>query len=225
MTRMTAAVKQAMAAALCILQLGSGSVKDRVRDVADGRREAEITNEYYGMPEADAARIEVPEMEEADAPEVVEVRVPECAVCGAEGHTAEACRMATVRASIERGAKGRFSIPEVGVDVALFESSAQSVVDRADSAGLFYALGQNLIADHNYQGFDAIRRCKVGTGACIETEDGSLQLTCTGIARGTNTGRDIILENGSSINGMNRGGYTCYTCNETRSSVTVVFFQ
>lgn len=222
MSHVTVTVKQAMAAALCILQLGSGGIRTQVRESVAARAEADWTAEYYGMPEASPERIIVPE---TSTPPEVEVKAPDCTACGRDGHAEETCRTVTVRSSIEQGALGRFTIPSVGVDVAVYDSSDQAVVDRPDSAGLFYALGQNLVADHNYQGFDAILACEVGCKAYLETADESLELTCTGMDVGTNTGRDIVLDSGRSIRGMNPGGYTCYTCNENRVRVTVVFFR
>lgn len=121
------------------------------------------------------------------------------------------------------GMIGRLEIPSIGVDVALFSSSSQSVVDAADSAAYFTLGNCTIVADHSNQGFDAIKSISVGATAYIDTGESETKLTCTEICQGTNTGHDLLDSNGISIS--TRSGYAFYTCNDNWQDVTIVFFS
>jgi|GEM_PF-2695630 len=218
-------IKQALAITLCIAQIGSGSAMGTAVKIKEAEKP------LTAIESTSEEKIQQTVVEEVVLESIKEpaVYVPQagltaCGYCGGSGHDEAGCRSKVIDSSEARGAIGRWVIPEVGVDVAAFDSSSQSVVDAADSAGLFYALGQHLVADHNYQGFNAIKSCRTGMEAYLETSEGRQTFICTGITTGTNVGNDIITSDGRSISKVNRGGYTCYTCNENRSSVTIVFF-
>ena len=119
---------------------------------------------------------------------------------------------------------GRFLIPRVGVDVACYESSAQSVADARDSAAYFYACGHRVIADHVNQGFDAIKGCREGDTAQLVTEQGAEELICVAVIQGHNTGSALTDENYTPINAMYPDALVCYTCNDNWQNVTIVFF-
>lgn len=218
-------IKQALAITLCIAQIGSGNVNGTAVKIKEAEKPL-IQIESLAEEKVQQTVVEEIVLESLKEPAVYvpQAGVAECVYCGGNGHDEMGCRNKVIDASEARGAIGRWVIPEVGVDVAAFDSSSQSVVDAPDSAGLFYALGQHLVADHNYQGFNAIKNCRTGMEAHLETSEGRQTFICTGITTGTNVGNDIITSDGRSISKVNRGGYTCYTCNENRSSVTIVFF-
>lgn len=103
-----------------------------------------------------------------------------CSYCGSAEHSASHC----VKKSIEqRGASGRFRIPSLGVDGALFATTqadvdsgyAQALNDMKDS-GVYHKLSNGaFFTDHASQGFRTIKLCKIGTkvylgrGSFVET--------------------------------------------------------
>ena len=119
---------------------------------------------------------------------------------------------------------GRFYIPAVGVDVACYRSSAQSVADAADSAAYFFACGHDVIADHVNQGFGAIKGCKIGDGAQLVTAEGTEHYTCVGLIQGHNTGIALTDLAYNPIDDMYPDTLVCYTCNDNWRNVTIVFF-
>jgi len=152
---------------------------------------------------------------------LVTVKSPDCSYCCKDGHTMDKCPSKAV----SYGASGRWLIPDVGVNVAVYPSNSQSIVDAKDSAGMFQALKQTLIADHNYQGFSAIRNCKPGTIAYLDNGKERCKFICTGITTGQNLKSDLVTKDNVSVSKLNVGGFTCYTCNENKKNVTIVFFQ
>lgn len=144
-----------------------------------------------------------------------------CSYCGDGDHTTKRC----AKKSVAGGAVGRWSIPSVGVDVACYASWAQSVCDAKDSA-CYFALGsQKVIADHKHQGFNAIKKCKVGTVAYVDTGSEVQKYVCTGVIQGHNVEGTLTDDGYNSIDKMNPGGITCYTCNDCWQNITIVFFQ
>ena len=121
------------------------------------------------------------------------------------------------------GMIGRLTIPSLGINVALFASNSQTVVDAADSAACFGLGASTIIGDHQNQGFSAIRGSYVGMTAYIDNGTTKQKLTCTGVTRGTNTGYDLLDSSGASVTG--HGGYIMYTCNSNWQDVTIVFFS
>lgn len=133
---------------------------------------------------------------------------------------------ATLRTEIELPVNylGRFTVPAAGVDVACYESSAQSVVDARDSAAYFYACGHWIIADHVHQGFGAIKGCKAGNTAYLETERGRTEYTCVDTIQGHNTGKELTDGDYQPIDELYPDTLVCYTCNDNWQNVTIVFF-
>ena len=120
---------------------------------------------------------------------------------------------------------GRFKIPSVGVNVACYAGSAQSIVDAKDSAAYFYGFGHTIIGDHKHQGFSAIKSCTVGTKATMNTPNGVESYTCVGIIKGHNTGTALTDSDYVDIDYLYPGALACYTCNENWQNVTIVFFM
>jgi outer membrane biosynthesis protein TonB len=120
---------------------------------------------------------------------------------------------------------GRFKISSVGVNVACYAGSEQSIVDAQDSAAYFYGFGHIIIGDHKHQGFSAIKSCSVGTKARMVTKNGTETFTCVGKIQGHNTGYELTDANYVPINNLYPGSIACYTCNDNWKNVTIVFFM
>ena len=122
---------------------------------------------------------------------------------------------------------GRLYISSVGVDVALYNSFRQYVVDREDSAAYFDIApwqGHMVIGDHNTQGFDAILDVEIGAIAMIVGEDGSITYyECVDAFNGHNTGRYISDWNGKIV--MHRADLLMYTCLDYYKNVRVVLWN
>lgn len=119
-----------------------------------------------------------------------------------------------------RGSMGRFSCPSVGLDVAVFNSSAQSVCDAADSACHWYANGTKIIADHVNQGFYKIKSMRPGTKCYFDDGTNITEYTVQYLMQGHNTGYDITDLSYNSLFG--KVGFMLYTCNECWQNVTIV---
>ena len=126
---------------------------------------------------------------------------------------------------------GRLIIPSVGVDVALFNSYTQGVVDRQDSAGTYrYNGGQMVIADHKNQGFALTKLSIPGvTIAYINDGQAVTPYICVENNVGSNKANDIPYDlldcNGNSIYLQNAGGICMYTCNDHWSRITYTYWQ
>ena len=119
---------------------------------------------------------------------------------------------------------GRFYIPDVGVNVALYDTYAQSVCDNKDSACFFDYGTQRIVADHKHQGFNAIKKCKPGMEAYISDGTKIERFVCTEIILGHNDG--LLYDNDyNDVAYRNPDGITCYTCNDHWKNVTIVFFK
>lgn len=135
---------------------------------------------------------------------------------------------------------GRWSISSVGVDVAVYGDyyvetapgsgdyvllkKRQARVDDVDSAVYFEFNGVYIIGDHNYQGFDAIKQCTVGTTAYLDGVVNAGSYHCVAVIQGHNTKYDLTDRNYVSICTLYPGATVCYTCNENDYNVTIVVF-
>lgn len=126
--------------------------------------------------------------------------------------------------NLDGSCEGRFYIPDVGVNVALYDSYAQSVCDKKDSACLFNYASQRVIADHKHQGFSAIKKCKPGMIAYISDGERIERFICTEIIQGHNDGY-LYDADYNDIEDRNPNGITCYTCNDHWRNITIVFFK
>jgi sortase (surface protein transpeptidase) len=133
-----------------------------------------------------------------------------------------------VKKSLDKGAVGRWSIPDVKVNVAVYASTESAkennaIVDAKDSAIYMKKGLGHLIGDHNYQGFNAIKQCKVGTIAYLDTGDGVKKYICTRVFLGYNEKYYLADENHVEYK-MAVGIIANYTCNDTKGSITIVEF-
>lgn len=122
---------------------------------------------------------------------------------------------------------GRLYVDDVDIDVALYNSNDQEVVDRKDSAAYFdlsYARGDMIIADHNTHAFGSLTHVKKGTIARIVKEDGrSVYYKCVEIFKGHNTGRGITDWNGNSVVG--KADLLMYTCLDGWENIWVALWN
>lgn len=91
--------------------------------------------------------------------------------------------------------------------------SPQAITDGVGTAYVFYASGKTVIADHNYQGFSAIEYSSTANFAGRGLNKVSAYL-------GTNTGYDIILEDGRSFYDVYDGDIVMYTCHGSQVYVS-----
>lgn len=131
-------------------------------------------------------------------------------------------KSANVAAEMQRrGNIGRLVCPSVGIDVALFASSSQSVVDAADSACYFGLGGSMVIGDHWNQGFTRIKSLSPGSQIYIDRGTSKSYYTVQGVYQATNTGYDLVSSSGTSLSGT--ASLLLYTCNGADwHNVTVV---
>ena len=133
------------------------------------------------------------------------------------------------------GDAGLLLIPEAGINVRLFKGSGESGeynqhgTDFEDSAGLFNWGGGNIIADHENQGFTAIRTCiPYQTKAYVVQEDHSyVDYLCTEVMEGTNDGMHLYGSDGHDY--MNDPSGDCdlvmYTCLEDWQHIIIVLWE
>lgn len=122
---------------------------------------------------------------------------------------------------------GRLYIDDQDVDVALYLSNDQEVVDREDAAAYFdlsYARGHMIIADHNNHAFGSLDVTKIGTYARIVKEDGEIEFyVCTAIFKGRNTGKGITDIHGNNV--ADKADLMMYTCYNGWQNVWVVLWE
>ena len=131
------------------------------------------------------------------------------------------------------GDSGFFYIPELDFSIPLYESnkkiSGQAIVDRENSGVLSRHFGGghcDYIADHASQGFDIIKKCKIGTVAVFQTKNKTIQYSCVAIMPGTNIKKNLITCCGQKLTNVNWADLVCYCCNDSAGvSITMVFFK
>lgn len=131
------------------------------------------------------------------------------------------------------GTYGRIFVPSVDLDVALYladmtSNNVQKVVDDRDSAAYFDFNNQNVIADHNHQGFHKIIDMSIGDFAYIKKTDGSIDTyQMTDKFEGENIVYDLVDLSGNSVlNGKSSlVMYTCYKMSEYDNHVMITIFQ
>lgn len=115
------------------------------------------------------------------------------------------------------GMIGRFSIPAVGIDVAVFYSDSQAVADAADSACCFDWLGYRVFGDHNYQGWSSLAYCAPGSTKAYFNDGANVTTyVCTANFTGINTGTQFCDDSGNPIGGATLVTYTCLGADWTK---------
>lgn len=122
---------------------------------------------------------------------------------------------------------GRLYVDALDIDVALYRSNDQEVVDRKDSAAYFdlsSARGSMIVADHNTHAFGSLGRVKEGATAYIVKNDETMETyICTAVFKGHNTGKGITDWQGNSVVG--RADLMMYTCFDGWQNVWVVLWN
>lgn len=125
------------------------------------------------------------------------------------------------------GFVGRLDIGSVGIDVALYHSNEQYVVDRKDSAAYFDLSrwrGHFCIADHKTQDFANLSKVKVGTTCVIHKADGTLvYYQCVDVFNGHNTGKYISDLNYEQV--MDKADLLMYTCLDNWKNVRITLWN
>ena len=107
---------------------------------------------------------------------------------------------------------GRLYVPDAKIDVALYRGYQQYICDRYDSANLFTwgVYDGEYIADHSTQEFRKLFSVEVGMTGYIKLENGDIiNIICTEVTNGHNTGAGITDEYGNSDLDAD---YVMYTC-------------
>lgn len=147
-----------------------------------------------------------------------------CSYCESDGHGFRYCP----KKAVINGALGRWVIPDVGVNVACYVASnsdnAQKITDATDSAALIRKTNATLLADHNYQGFNVIKKCEIGTIAYMYIGTVTEKYVCTKVFEGYNSGAHLTDLNGNVVEFNDSGGYTIYTCHFFNDRITIVHF-
>jgi sortase (surface protein transpeptidase) len=125
---------------------------------------------------------------------------------------------------------GRLYIPELSINVALYNSNAQYVTDRIDSANVYrlpYSVIANnhgwIVADHNYQEFSKLFNVRVGTqGYIIDKYHNRIDIECIDVFNGHNN-KSIVDENGQSA--MRGADYMMYTCRDHWTNILICLWE
>lgn len=130
------------------------------------------------------------------------------------------------------GTAGRLNIPSVGISVPinfvrLAIDDAQQVVDAPDSAAYFWFKDvMPVIADHNNQSFSTLHRVKKGDVAFVASADGGVgKYVCNCVCYGTNTGTDILDNEGFSIANTVTASLIMYTCCDNWQNVLLTYWK
>ena len=123
---------------------------------------------------------------------------------------------------------GRLCIPELNVNVALYNSSEQYITDRQDSANIFMNSNDNflIIADHNTQAFANLHKVQVGTIGYIDsvyTVVGRRIIKCVSVLDGHNMGTELTDLNGNEIH--SDSDYLMYTCKDCSKNIIVCLWD
>ena len=121
---------------------------------------------------------------------------------------------------------GRLYVPDAKIDVALYSGNGQGICDRKDSANI-YSLGiveGKTIADHNNQEFSKLFSVEVGMKGYIQLENGDIiNIMCTEVFNGHNTGYDLTDEDGNSV--MGTPDYLMYTCRNGWQNIRICIWK
>ena len=142
-----------------------------------------------------------------------------------------------IKEKSKRGSMGRLYIPDVDLNVALFDSgfydgNSQTIVDNKDSAAYLNDFDIPIIADHKHQGFSKMKQSIPNeTLAYINTGDKIETYLCAKKCIGKNTGFLLIDDENRCISVYDEaykdfGEYiVMYTCNENWQNITITFWK
>ncbi|MBR0510006.1 MAG: hypothetical protein IJJ85_07790 [Clostridia bacterium] len=103
----------------------------------------------------------------------------------------------------------------------------QKVVDAPDSAAYFWFKDvMPVIADHNDQSFSTLHRVKKGDVAFVANADGGVgKYVCNCVCYGTNTGTDLLDNEGFSIADTVTASLIMYTCCDNWQNVLLTYWK
>ena len=119
---------------------------------------------------------------------------------------------------------GRLVIPVAEINVALYESSNQVVVNAEDSAALFKLGSARVIADYWAQGFSNLSRCEEGSEAYIVTDVGSTLYLCSKSENGSIARGNILFSDSTAVGTSSKSSVVCYSQTGVGTSAWVVEF-
>ena len=131
------------------------------------------------------------------------------------------------------GTVGRLFLPSIDLNVAVYNANlntdenynAQSIVDKVDSAAYFKLGSKEVIADHNYQGFNKLMNMSLNTNAYIKKTDGTItnyQMINKFI--GKNISTDLIDSNGKNVIEYD-GQLIIYTCYNSYEDILITIWK
>ena len=107
---------------------------------------------------------------------------------------------------------GRLYVPDVDINVALYNEGRQSTINRWDSAAIFKLANYNGANIIDLQ-FEKLFRVEVGMNGYIQLDNGKIvNICCVDVLDGHNIRSAIMDENGIVVNG--RSDILMYTCGE-----------
>lgn len=123
------------------------------------------------------------------------------------------------------GNEGRLYLPSF-FSVALYQGTAQSIVDGRDSACFFYYRKVLVIGDHSNQGFNVIKGLNAGDNVYIKTSSGIRTFVVIEKTNGRNTGGDLVTADGRNLQQATiQASAVLYTCNDSNGNVTIVLLN
>ena len=156
-----------------------------------------------------------------------------CGYCGNPEHSYDRC----ARRSVDGGALGRWVIPDIGINVACYYENydyalMQRITDAVDSACCLDELVRRpgydmyVIADHDYQGFWALKNASIGMNAYMDYGDFREEYICTQAEKGYNCGDHLSDADHTPLYSDHcPDGILCYTCNGNSHDIILVPFQ
>lgn len=120
------------------------------------------------------------------------------------------------------GMIGRFYIPDVEINVALFNvnntdyNTRLAYADAEDSGLWFTDRNMVVIGDHAYQGFDASKDVVPGETLCyVQAGADITAYVCAGKGRGTNITSALLDEDGNRLRDRKGYSFMTYCCADT----------
>lgn len=121
---------------------------------------------------------------------------------------------------------GRLYIPDVGIDVALYNECSQDAVDRKDSAYLWVFKPHSgiTIGDHNNQEFGKLYGVTPGMKGYIVYPTGAMTvISCYDVFNGHNDTITLLDNDYNDVLGL--ADYTLYTCLDHWTNVRICLWQ
>lgn len=126
----------------------------------------------------------------------------------------------------------KLTIDSVGVSVNLTYCDTYQDLDRAQritdapNSAFYSQRGQNVVlGDHDYQGFDKIKKCQLGDIAEVTTPDGILKFQMVRCTTGIANENGIWTRDGVELKDFSPSCLLTYTCHGGQDQVWIVMWQ